>query len=34
MSLAGAMWIAAGITFGSGLVVAVRVSETIPHAPA
>jgi MFS family permease len=31
LGLAGAMWIVAGITFGSGLVVAVRMSETRPR---
>jgi MFS family permease len=31
LGLAGAMWIVAGITFGSGLVVAVRLSETRPR---
>jgi MFS family permease len=34
LGLAGAMWVVAGITFGSGLVVAVRMSETLPHATA
>jgi hypothetical protein len=34
LGFAGAMWIVAGITFASGLVVAVRMSETMPHATA
>jgi MFS family permease len=31
LGLAGAMWVVAAITFGSGVVVAVRMSETMPH---
>ena len=32
LGLAGAMWVVAAITFASGVVVAVRMSETLQHA--
>lgn len=34
LGLGGAMWVVAAITFGSGLVVAYRMSETMPQAKA
>jgi MFS family permease len=33
LGLAAAMWLVAALTFGSGLVAALRMSETLVHAP-
>ena len=34
LGFAGAMWLVAALTFGSGLIVAIRLQETLPHAAA